>query len=532
MTLPGYVLVYSDGGETRTFALPQGGARLGRSSECELVLASNRISRQHARITTGPDGAELIDLGSKNGTKVNGRRVDHAPLHHGDRIELGDMALRFLDDSRARVDLSDSGEFAPGDSTIIRRAQAAAEMPKPGAGPPAAAPTGESSGRILPVLNDFARDLLGVHRLDELLRRVIGMMFDYLPADRGCVMLLDDADQTTLVPMVSRQRDSSKATQRIAISKTICRTAMRDGVSILTSDARFDGRFNAEDSIRLSDIHSAMCAPLRSEGRSIGVIYVDSPIAVNCFDGDDLDLLTALANFTAIAVERARMHQQIVDEERRRRRLGRFVSPQVAARVLASSNDDRGPEQREVSVLFADLVGFTGLSERLGPETVAFLLSEFFSRMTDAIFQYEGMLDKFIGDAVMAVFGAPLDMPDHAQQAVHAALAMKEQMEAFNAMRSGEEPLRMRVGINSGRVVAAEIGSVNKREYTVLGDTVNVASRLESSVAEPGMIVIGPRTHSMVSSTFDCRSLGTFKLKGKQASIEAFAVEGLRRGKE
>jgi adenylate cyclase len=262
------------------------------------------------------------------------------------------------------------------------------------------------------------------------------------------------------------------------------------------------------------------------------VIHVDSPVTLNCFGSRDLDLLTALANFTAIAVERSRMNEKFALEERRRRRLGRFLSPQVAARVLESTEDEHGlaqalpPELREVTILFADLVGFTTLSERLGPEATAYLLSDYFSQMTEVVFRFDGMLDKFIGDAVMAVFGAPLDMPDHAERAVQAALAMQKRLAAFNADRSAAEKVQMRIAVNTGRVVAAEIGSSSKMEYTVLGDAVNVASRLESGVARPGTVVIGPQTHAMVASRFECRSLGEFRLKGKTEAIEAFAVDG------
>src|SRR4029450_11013534 len=132
------------------------------------------------------------------------------------------------------------------------------------------------------------------------------------------------------------------------------------------------------------------------------------------------------------------------------------------------------------------------------------------SRMTDVIFKYEGTLDKYIGDAIMAVFGAPLDMPDHAERAIRAALEMRERLDEFNSERKEGPTIRIRIGINSGKAVAGEIGSINKKEYTVLGDTVNTASRLESSVAKPGIIVIGENTHSQVAGQFETKSLGSF----------------------
>ena len=220
----------------------------------------------------------------------------------------------------------------------------------------------------------------------------------------------------------------------------------------------------------------------------------------NCFTLNDLDLLTALANYAAVAVERARLNQKIVAEEKKRERLGRFLSPQVTSRILATSESQGAalgvPEVKEVSVLFADIVGFTTMSEKMSPAAVALLLNDYLSRMTDVIFKYEGTLDKYIGDAIMAVFGAPLDMPDHAARADPDApwRCASGWRSSTPSARKGP-PIQIRIGINSGKAVAGEIGSINKKEYTVLGDTVNTASRLESSVAKPMMIVIGENTY-------------------------------------
>ncbi|MFI5182810.1 MAG: adenylate/guanylate cyclase domain-containing protein, partial [Vicinamibacteria bacterium] len=312
------------------------------------------------------------------------------------------------------------------------------------------------------------------------------------------------------------------------VSKTIADRVVKDRVSILTSDAMVDPRFSAGDSIRMNAIRSAMCAPLWNKEQVIGIIFVDSLMLTNCFTLNDLDLLSALANYAAVAVERARLNQKIVAEEKKRERLGRFLSPQVTARIIATSESQSAalgiPEVKEVSVLFADIVGFTSMSEKMSPAAVALMLNDYLSRMTDVIFKYEGTLDKYIGDAIMAVYGAPLDMEDHAARAIRSGLEMQERLLEFNAERKDGPLIRIRIGINSGNAVAGEIGSVNKKEYTVLGDTVNIASRLESSVAKPGMVVIGENTHEMVKGLFECRSLGTATLKGKEQKVPVFEV--------
>src|SRR6185436_18562741 len=194
----------------------------------------------------------------------------------------------------------------------------------------------EKSNRILKVLTKVAETLIAVRPVEEVLQQVMEIVFDHVPADRGFLMLQEDGS-SKLVPMVIKHRNASAAggdQAKISISKTIADRVIKDRVSILTSDAMVDPRFGAGDSIRFHGIRSAMCAPLWNKDQVIGIIHVDSPMLTNCFALNDLDLLTALANYAAVAVERARLNQKIVAEEKKRERLGRFLSPQVTSRIL------------------------------------------------------------------------------------------------------------------------------------------------------------------------------------------------------
>jgi adenylate cyclase len=186
----------------------------------------------------------------------------------------------------------------------------------------------EKSNRILKVLTKVAETLIAVRPVEEVLQQVMEIVFDHVPADRGFLMLHEDGDGR-LVPMVVKHRSPGASAEqaRITISKTIADRVIKDRVSILTSDAMVDPRFGAGDSIRFHGIRSAMCAPLWNKDQVIGIIHVDSPMLTNCFTLNDLDLLTALANYAAVAVERARLNQKIVAEEKKRERLGRFLSP-------------------------------------------------------------------------------------------------------------------------------------------------------------------------------------------------------------
>jgi len=535
-----YRLIYQDGETPQTYTFATGEVLIGRSPDCQVVLKDFSISRNHAKIICDESGVRIMDLKSKNGTQVNGVPVVEAPLKDGDRILLGKLPVTFSKTLEGKVILDEAKPLSEEAGTIIRSvgelskllsasdtaadARAAADLRKT----PSELQEIEKSNRILRVLTKVAETLIAVRPVEEVLQQVMDIVFDHVPADRGFLMLLEDGS-SKLVPMVVKHRSSNSASEgKITISKTIADRVIKDRVSILTSDAMVDPRFGAGDSIRFHGIRSAMCAPLWNRDQVIGIIHVDSPMLTNCFTLNDLDLLTALANYAAVAVERARLNQKIVAEEKKRERLGRFLSPQVTNRILATSESSSAalgvPEEKVVSVLFADIVGFTSMSEKMSPAAVALILNDYLSRMTDVIFKFEGTLDKYIGDAIMAVFGAPLDMPDHAARCIGAALEMRERLREFNEERKEGPKIRIRIGINSGKVVATEIGSINKKEYTVLGDTVNIAARLESSVATPDGIVIGENTYEDVKGLFTCQPLGLRDLKGKEKQVAVFEV--------
>jgi len=537
-----YRLTYQDGDSPRTYTFESGEVVIGRAPDCQIVLRDVGISRNHAKLVVGEDGTvRIVDLKSKNGTQVNGVPVVEAPLKDGDRVVLGKFELVFGKALESKVLLDDEKPLSEEAGTIIRSvgelSKLLTDLPAPA--PEAKKPDAElrdieRSNRILKVLTKVAETLIAVRPVEDVLQQVMDIVFEHMPADRGFLMLNEESGSGRLVPMVVRYRSPGAGEGRITVSKTIADRVVHDRVSILTSDAMVDPRFGAGDSIRFHGIRSAMCAPLWNKDEVIGIIHVDSPMLTNCFTVNDLDLLTALANYAAVAVERARLNQKIVAEEKKRERLGRFLSPQVTNRILAASDTHTGaelgaPEVREVTVLFADIVGFTSMSETMSPSAVSLLLNDYLSRMTEVIFRYEGTLDKYIGDAIMAVFGAPLDMPDHAQRAIRTGLEMQERLAEWNAERREGPELRIRIGINSGKAVAGEIGSINKKEYTVLGDTVNIASRLESSVAKPGTVVIGENTRASAGSRFDCRELGSFSLKGKTREVQVFEVLGMGR---
>lgn len=379
-------------------------------------------------------------------------------------------------------------------------------------------------GRLLRLLSEISKTLVAMQPLEKVLNRVVELVFEVVPAERAFLLLRDSIDQP-LSARVMRNRDGS-VPAKVSISRTIVNTVMRDRVAMLAKDALYDSRLHASDSIQSMNIRSFMCAPLWNQNDVIGVLYCDNPRSKK-FITDDLEVFAALCNYAAVAIEQARLSLRLLDESKRRERLTRYHSPGVINRIMQDGDAEGAfmAQERDVSVMFCDIVGFTTMSQHAPPQEIADMLNDFFGRMGEVIFEHDGTLDKFIGDAILAVFGAPFEQPDHATKAVAAALAMQRELIKANAEHP-ERPLRMRIAINSGRALTGDIGSPKRREFTVLGDVVNTASRLESTVAKPDQIVISKNTLEKIGNAFQVQPLGGVKLRGRDTELEVFEVVG------
>jgi len=208
----------------------------------------------------------------------------------------------------------------------------------------------------------------------------------------------------------------------------------------------------------------------------------------------------------------------------------KYVTKSVVDRILEHKDGLKlGGEKKVVTVFFSDIRGFTPMSEVLSAEEVVHLLNEYFTAMTAIIFKYEGTLDKYMGDAIMAIYGAPIDMTDHAERAVLAAVEMGEKMKELQAKwrMEGKREVNIGIGINTGEVVVGNIGSNERMEYTAIGDNVNLTQRLES-VAEKGQILISAATYERVKHKVEATMLDPIKVKGKAEKVMAYSVQGLK----
>ncbi len=513
-----FKLIYSDGSQTQMFLLPDGDTLVGRSQVCNLVIADPSASRRHARFEVKEGRCFVEDLSSSAGTSKNGEFITHAELRDGDVVSIGQMQFTLREPAAEQVALSGMHTFT--NATVTLPIAKFAELHPLGSGAKA---HDIDTNRLVAMLSDVSCELVRSTSLPQILDRIIALTFEMTHADRAFLMLVDE--QTgELVPRVARCRDGSPS-HGATISRTIAATVFKDRVALLASDAQLDSRFQASESILLQDIRSCMCAPLWHDTDVIGILYVDNPESSR-FSPGDLNLFTTLSNYAAVAIQHARLAARLLEERRHRERLQRYHSPRVIERILEGENEAGASfiaQERQISVLFVDIVGFTTMSEQMTPPEVAQLLNQFFEAMIDVIFAHEGTLDKFIGDAILATFGAALPQQDHAVRCVRAALDMRKALATFNAKRIQPE-LRVRIAINSGSALVGDIGSPKRREFTVLGDVVNTASRLESAVAQPGQIIISGATYQLVKDDIEARALGSVNVRGRSGPVDIYEV--------
>jgi len=354
-------------------------------------------------------------------------------------------------------------------------------------------------------------------------------IFKVIDADYGFLILTGDEGDNQLTPVVVKHKDDrERDKETLKVSRTIIDKVIHEKEAILTSDAMADSRFDGSKSVFLQKIRSAMYAPLWRKDKIIGVIGLNSVSFDNQFSQDDLVLLQAIGSQSAMILEQASLNDQIREEEVLRSRLERFLSPQIAEMIVKGSQETidtvMEPTELTATMVFTDIIAFTQLAEQIPPRETNMILNQYFSVVTDIIFRYDGMLDKYIGDGLMAVFGAPIEKDDDPERAILAAKEMKTALAAMRAEQGGKkDTFDIRIGINTGRVVAGNIGSPRRMDYTVIGDPVNIASRLES-IAKPNQILIGEETYEAVKDKFEIRRIGPKKVKGRSAEIMVYEI--------
>ncbi|MBA2621311.1 MAG: FHA domain-containing protein [Acidobacteria bacterium] len=389
--------------------------------------------------------------------------------------------------------------------------------------------------KVLELLYEMSRSLGTVFDLKEIFARATDLIFRGTPAERVVALLAEENGSGEisgykLVPIAAKARDEklSALTEKLTVSRTITEKVMREQVAILSQDARADAEFGAAQSIVAQGVRSTICAPLITKEIVHGVIYADRFNPFAAFTADDLDLVGAVAAQTALTVETVKAHKKLEREAVARANYGRFMPEYVVRQLLENPDSFKlGGVNQTITVLFADIRGFTMFSENEKPETVVGVLNRYFSLMSEIIFAHGGTLDKYIGDGLMALFGAPKATQEDARNAVKTAVAMQKRIATLNEEfeSEGSRRIEIGVGLHTGEATVGYIGSERRSEYTAIGDTVNLASRLESN-ASGGQILISDATAKAAGSdifTFSARE--SLNVKNRLQTVSLFEVK-------
>ncbi len=523
-------LIITSGDEPQEYNL-EAYNTLGRHPNNTIQVLDRIVSKEHAEIVCIPDGRyELRDLGSLNGTFMEGERVDRRILLDGDEITFGSTRMTFTEQRETDRAL-DRVTIAPSmmESHIRQRLTPDVDS----AFWPEKDIHDEKLLRRdyerLRIAQELGRAIGNELDLDTLLQKILDKAFELLPADRGVILLMDEAGKP--VPRVVKHKHS-KDPEEIVLSNSIINEVIQGKQAVLSSDASIDARFSGAHSIIMQGIRSTMCVPLLHGDEILGIMNLDSQIATNAFGEKDLRVFTGIATQAAIAIQNARLAHKIEFEARTRAQFERFFSPEMVKEMVEGRLQlDGVGETRETTILFADIRGFTAMTENVDAHEIVALLNDYFEMMVEVLFKHGGTLDKYVGDEVMALFGVPIANPDSPIAAVTCAVEMQRALSEFNRTREaeGQAPVYAGIGINTGEVVYGAIGSSRALQYTVIGDAVNTAARL-CSLAKPGEIICSEPTHAHVRELVTAEELPAVRVKGKQGELTTFRVTDMRKG--
>jgi adenylate cyclase len=533
--------------------LPKTTCTIGRAPDNTVVLDDPRASRYHAHINQSENGIFTIIDGaiinnqlrrSANKVFINGEpRFDHQ-LKNGDRITIGASTLRFEQPveertTDVRYDDKPLGHtqllISANDvmSTVLRsKEEVAATSPQRDK----MLETLQRKANILTALYEMSKTLGSVFDLNAIFEKATDIIFRSTPADRVVALLAEpgdlDKEDVNLTPIAMRARDNKLEAhaRRLSIGRTITRKVMKDRVALLSQDAASDEQFAGVDSIVSQGVRSTICAPLAAESRVHGALYADRLDPFAAFKPDDLELISAVAAQTAVAVENARAHERLAREEVARANYSRFLPEYVVKQMLENPDSFKlGGISQTITILFADIRGFTRISEHAPPEKIVSLLNRYFSAMTDIIFAHGGTLDKYLGDGLMALFGAPTATPDDASNALNAAVAMQRRLLGINRelREEGFAEIGVGMGLHTGEAIIGYIGSDRRSEYTAIGDTVNTSSRLESN-ALGGEILISDATAKAAHSRYQLKPRDPITVKNREQPVRLWEVDWQR----
>jgi len=477
-------IVHSFEGRDTTFETDRGRVVIGRAKPgvaIDLDLTPDMtVSRPHAVLMSEGPLYWIEDLGSAGGTLLKGEEIKgkgRRRIQPGDAVRIGVTTLRLQ-----------AAENPPTlGGAITQTMDAGAELFQGEEAP------GREMSRRLALLYDLPIQLSGEGRLDTLLKAVVERTVAAIPgAARGALLVKDVATGQLLLKAHAPAGDP-------AVSVSLARQAMERGQGFVWRRGQ-----DADVTLLLGNqvAESGLYVPILWKNEPLGVLCAVNFEAPDAFGVDDLRLVIAVGQYAAMAIVQRLMQEELRTNANLMTRLLTNFSPRVRERLLANARTGRlrlGGQKSEVTVLVADIRHFTRLSAGMDAEDVVDMLNDYFAALVDVVFRFDGTVDKFIGDAMLVVFGSPEPDPQQHDKAVRAALGMQVAIQTVSRTRAARKQTtcEMGIGLHCGEVLHGFIGSNERMEFTVIGDTVNRATRYCEG-AGPGEILMSPQVHQWV----------------------------------
>ncbi|KAJ3291532.1 hypothetical protein HDU76_007260 [Blyttiomyces sp. JEL0837] len=459
---------------------------IGRKDDNHIVLLDGKVSKYHAIVQRKENGVIILtlddvqsnpryyikDRNSSNGVRINNALIDpdrFYKLNDGDKVLIGSINVTFRDECH------DTEERESAEKEVDENVKLVTILP--------------SEKRY----EETNTGNLGTH-------------------------------------YVKLREGKANEGKEILLSSTILRKVFDSRVSLVTRDAYEDPMLGKAASVKYGQIRSVICVPLIAHNKVHGILHLDSRDRINSsFSSKDLSLVKAISNQTATAIENMLLIKEVEQKARITEQLSRFLAPHVVDKMAQRNLISSSGRELVGTIIFVDIRGFTNFSEKVGPAEVVNLLNDYFERLVRIVFKYEGVVDKYIGDALMAVFGTLEEEKDAEYRSVAAALEFKTTIKEMNEdrVRRGKEAISIGVGVNTGELVAGFIGSIQRLEYTCIGDTVNTSSRI-CDMAKQDQVYISETTYEAIKDYVTVEPVGYRQFKGKRKEVmiyEALAIK-------
>ncbi|WP_164020220.1 FHA domain-containing protein [Pyxidicoccus trucidator] len=545
------IIINGPGYFDTSYDLPEGVTSLGRADENDIVLGGDLVSRRHARLYVEGDVLRIEDLGSRNGSRVNGAPLQGSrQLSPGDMVALGENTLSVRQPNTVEsaatemVDLGAGGvvRFGHGqdvgpsvllaknvkDADVLRLLDNVGSVPFDDSFsgsspvPPTASPrVGQES---LVLLFRTAEALASATTLSGFLDTTMDRLLERTDATTAVVLLKHSSG--AMVPAAVRHR-GKLAKGEVPVSDAIVEEALRQGRALAVDDVRDDRRFAGRESVMLYGVDRVLCIPIGSEPPYTGVLYVNTAAKGDTSVEVMLDACSAVAHLVATGVQKFGPRESSPATERMRRALERYHPADVAERRASEAQRQGGRlpglEERNVTVLHAELVGFTELAGKLGAQRASQMLNDFHSRMTGIVFSFEATVEGFLGESMRALFGVPYAKGEDSVRAVRAALSLRSDWERAMFRRPQDERCELRIALHTTRALVGMIGNEVRSDYTAVGEGVGVAGWL-AATGNPGQVLITGKVLASVGARFDVQPLGERLLRPPKDRMAAFEV--------